>query len=189
MPRSGETPATPKAWPFEEAAKVAARLARSGRQAALFETGYGPSGLPHIGTFGEIARTSWVRHAFTELTGLPSRLISSRVVAVYCRVASSVRITPISRARVTQPAMSHFQRIATPRYWETSGMRSTSMAAMQPAAEAVGAGRHRDRQREKGHTGPHRAPAEDDLEVVGQHQEHAEGADDGDRGRQVGAGP
>jgi lysyl-tRNA synthetase class 1 len=68
--------ALPKAWPFEEAAKVAARLTRSGKDAALFETGYGPSGLPHIGTFGEVARTSWVRHAFTELTGMPSRLIA-----------------------------------------------------------------------------------------------------------------
>ena len=43
---------------------------------ALFETGYGPSGLPHIGTFGEVARTSWVRRAFTELTGLPSKLLA-----------------------------------------------------------------------------------------------------------------
>jgi lysyl-tRNA synthetase class 1 len=66
----------PKAWPFEEAAKVAARLGKSGKQSALFETGYGPSGLPHIGTFGEVARTSWVRHAFATLTGLPSRLIA-----------------------------------------------------------------------------------------------------------------
>jgi lysyl-tRNA synthetase class 1 len=66
----------PKAWPFEEASRLAARLAAAGRQHALFETGYGPSGLPHIGTFGEVARTSWVRHAFTTLTGLPSRLIA-----------------------------------------------------------------------------------------------------------------
>ncbi len=66
----------PKAWPFEEAAKVARRLAASGRQRALFETGYGPSGLPHIGTFGEVARTSWVRHAFTVMTGLPSKLLA-----------------------------------------------------------------------------------------------------------------
>jgi lysyl-tRNA synthetase class 1 len=66
----------PKAWPFEEAAKVAKRLAQLGKHAALFETGYGPSGLPHIGTFGEVARTTWVRQAFTELTGLPSRLIA-----------------------------------------------------------------------------------------------------------------
>jgi lysyl-tRNA synthetase class 1 len=71
-----EPPPLPKAWPFEEAKKVADRLAASGRGAALFETGYGPSGLPHIGTFGEVARTSWVRHAFTTLTGLPSRLLA-----------------------------------------------------------------------------------------------------------------
>ncbi len=66
----------PKAWPFEEAAKVAARLDASGKAEALFETGYGPSGLPHIGTFGEVARTTWVRRAFTELTGKPTRLIA-----------------------------------------------------------------------------------------------------------------
>ena len=65
-----------RAWPFEEARKVAARVAASGKGAALFETGYGPSGLPHIGTFGEVARTTWVRHAFARLTGLPSRLIA-----------------------------------------------------------------------------------------------------------------
>ena len=65
-----------KIWPFEEAAKVGRRLSVSGKDLALFETGYGPSGLPHIGTFGEVARTSWVRHAFTVLTGKPSRLIA-----------------------------------------------------------------------------------------------------------------
>ena len=73
--RYSET-ALPKVWPFEEAAKVARRLAASGKDLALFETGYGPSGLPHIGTFGEVARTSWVLHAFTVITGLPSRLIA-----------------------------------------------------------------------------------------------------------------
>ncbi len=56
------------AWPFEEARKLVARLARTGKQEILFETGYGPSGLPHLGTFGEVARTSMVRHAFTVLT-------------------------------------------------------------------------------------------------------------------------
>jgi lysyl-tRNA synthetase, class I len=69
-------PTLPKAWPFEEAAKVAARIGKSGKAHALFETGYGPSGLPHIGTFGEVARTSWVRKAFTELTGIPSKLLA-----------------------------------------------------------------------------------------------------------------
>ena len=65
-----------KAWPFEEAAKVAARLKASGKGVALFETGYGPSGLPHIGTFGEVARTTWVRRAFERLTGMPTKLIA-----------------------------------------------------------------------------------------------------------------
>ena len=66
----------PRAWPFEEAAKLAARITASGKGEALFETGYGPSGLPHIGTFGEVARTSWVRRAYTELTGRPARLLA-----------------------------------------------------------------------------------------------------------------
>jgi lysyl-tRNA synthetase class 1 len=68
--------AVPKAWPFEEAQKVVKRLATSGKKHALFETGYGPSGLPHIGTFGEVARTTWVRNAFTEMTGSPSKLLA-----------------------------------------------------------------------------------------------------------------
>ncbi len=74
-----ETPdyRTVKAWPFEEAAKIAARLAKAGKREALFETGYGPSGLPHIGTFGEVARTSWVRHAFQRLyPDIKTRLIA-----------------------------------------------------------------------------------------------------------------
>ncbi len=54
-----------KAWPFEEARKLLKRLeAKPGKTSVLFETGYGPSGLPHIGTFGEVARTAMVRHAF-----------------------------------------------------------------------------------------------------------------------------
>ncbi|MBY0332215.1 MAG: lysine--tRNA ligase [Acetobacteraceae bacterium] len=69
-----------RAWPFEEAAKVADRLAKSGKEEAqgdvLFETGYGPSGLPHIGTFGEVARTTWVRRAFERMTGRPTRLLA-----------------------------------------------------------------------------------------------------------------
>ena len=56
------------AWPFEEAKKLVARVAKSGATEVLFETGYGPSGLPHIGTFGEVARTTMVRHAFEVLT-------------------------------------------------------------------------------------------------------------------------
>ncbi|MGH6855639.1 MAG: lysine--tRNA ligase [Aestuariivirga sp.] len=64
-----------KAWPFEEARKLVERAKRSGKKQILFETGYGPSGLPHIGTFGEVARTSMVRHAFETLSDLPTKLL------------------------------------------------------------------------------------------------------------------
>jgi lysyl-tRNA synthetase class 1 len=66
-----------KAWPFEEARKILARIARRAAPPAdvLFETGYGPSGLPHIGTFGEVARTAMVRRAFETMSDIPTRLI------------------------------------------------------------------------------------------------------------------
>jgi lysyl-tRNA synthetase class 1 len=70
------------AWPFEEARKIVARLKRKPKESAenevIFETGYGPSGLPHIGTFGEVARTTMVRHAFRVLTDdkIKTRLIA-----------------------------------------------------------------------------------------------------------------
>src|ERR1700742_3701606 len=60
-----------KAWPFEEARRLIKRLEKvpeGATKTVLFETGYGPSGLPHIGTFGEVARTTMVRHAFETLT-------------------------------------------------------------------------------------------------------------------------
>ena len=55
-------------WPFEEARKIVTRLKKLPKDEVIFETGYGPSGLPHIGTFGEVARTTMVRHAFRVLT-------------------------------------------------------------------------------------------------------------------------
>ncbi|WP_395174429.1 lysine--tRNA ligase [Roseibium alexandrii] len=67
-----------KAWPFEEARKLVKRIEkRDPQKPVLFETGYGPSGLPHIGTFGEVARTTMVRTAFRLLTEdkIPTRLI------------------------------------------------------------------------------------------------------------------
>ncbi len=66
----------PKAWPFEEAQKLAGRANVLDKPAVLFQTGYGPSGLPHIGTFGEVARTGWVRRAFEALTGQRTRLLA-----------------------------------------------------------------------------------------------------------------
>ena len=67
-----------KAWVFAEARALMARLENQPNNAddvVVFETGYGPSGLPHIGTFGEVVRTSMVRHAFQLLAGCPTRLI------------------------------------------------------------------------------------------------------------------
>ena len=60
-----------KAWPFTEARALASRMEKLGgaKDEVLFETGYGPSGLPHIGTFGEVVRTTMVRQAYEVLTG------------------------------------------------------------------------------------------------------------------------
>ncbi len=78
-PEISAAAAESNAWPFEEARKIIARHSKSGfpQAGVLFETGYGPSGLPHIGTFGEVARTTMVRHAFRVLTEdkVPTRLL------------------------------------------------------------------------------------------------------------------
>ena len=68
---------TSKAWPFEEARKLVARYKGKTPEKGyvLFETGYGPSGLPHIGTFGEVARTTMIRRAFEAISDIPTRLI------------------------------------------------------------------------------------------------------------------
>lgn len=67
-----------KAWPFEEARKLLKRLNKNNieNKTIIFETGYGPSGLPHIGTFGEVARTTMVRKAFEQISDLPTKLIA-----------------------------------------------------------------------------------------------------------------
>ncbi len=68
-PELRDVAAQSKTWPFEEARKIIKRYEKTGYpESVLFETGYGPSGLPHIGTFGEVARTTMVRHAFHILT-------------------------------------------------------------------------------------------------------------------------
>lgn len=70
-------------WPFEEARSILEKLEREEATASkrkhdyvLLETGFGPSGLPHIGTFSEVARTNWVRHAFEHLSELPTKLFA-----------------------------------------------------------------------------------------------------------------
>jgi len=66
-----------KAWPFEEARKLLKRYEKAPPEKGyvLFETGYGPSGLPHIGTFGEVSRTTMIRRAFEVISDIPTRLI------------------------------------------------------------------------------------------------------------------
>src|SRR6201988_1294530 len=78
VPALRELAENSNAWPFEEARKIVERLKRRPKNEVIFETGYGPSGLPHIGTFGEVARTTMVRHAFRVLTDdkVKTRLIA-----------------------------------------------------------------------------------------------------------------
>ncbi|MBS1304037.1 lysine--tRNA ligase [Loktanella sp. SALINAS62] len=68
---------TSKAWPFEEARRVLKRYEKKDPEKGyvLFETGYGPSGLPHIGTFGEVGRTTMVRRAFEVISDIPTKLL------------------------------------------------------------------------------------------------------------------
>ena len=67
-----------KAWPYEEARKLLKRYEKAPPEKGhvLFQTGYGPSGLPHIGTWQEVARTTMVRRAFEEMSDIPTRLIT-----------------------------------------------------------------------------------------------------------------
>ena len=66
-----------KSWPFKEAERIIKAAGKVGPpETVLFETGFGPSGLPHIGTFAEVARTTWVRRAYEHLTGGKTRLIA-----------------------------------------------------------------------------------------------------------------
>ncbi len=78
MASESEFAQTSRAWPFQEARKLVERLPGGATEKGyvLFETGYGPSGLPHIGTFAEVVRTSMVRHAFETLSETPTRLIT-----------------------------------------------------------------------------------------------------------------
>lgn len=65
-----------RAWPFIEARKIIDRYKDKPPKKGyvLFETGYGPSGLPHIGTFGEVARTTMIMHALKTLSDIPTKL-------------------------------------------------------------------------------------------------------------------
>ena len=78
MSPDAEIALSSNSWAFVEAKKLVDRYAKAAPEKGyvLFETGYGPSGLPHIGTFGEVARTTMVRRAFEVLSDIPTRLIA-----------------------------------------------------------------------------------------------------------------
>ncbi|OYW46274.1 MAG: lysine--tRNA ligase [Novosphingobium sp. 12-63-9] len=100
-----------KAWPFEEARKIVKRFPGGKRDAAgellpvLFETGYGPSGLPHIGTFQEVLRTTFVRRAYETLTGgHPTRLVAfSDDMDGLRKVPDNVPNKPVLEANLGKP--------------------------------------------------------------------------------------
>ena len=98
-----------KAWPFDEARRLVARY-RSGppeKGHVLFETGYGPSGLPHIGTFGEVARTTMIRRAFELISDIPTRLICfSDDLDGMRKVPDNVPHTEILRGHLHKPLTS-----------------------------------------------------------------------------------
>ena len=79
-----------RAWPFQEAEQILKRRRAAADRTVVFQTGFGPSGLPHIGTFGEVARTTWVRHAYEHLTGGPTHLIA------FCDDMDGLRKVPLN---------------------------------------------------------------------------------------------
>ena len=66
-----------KEWPFVEAQRIIDHLSHTGKTSVVAETGYGPSGLPHIGTFGEVARTSFVLQALATM----APQVKSKIIA------------------------------------------------------------------------------------------------------------
>ncbi|MEM1380527.1 MAG: lysine--tRNA ligase [Pseudomonadota bacterium] len=90
-----------KSWPFQEAKSLKKRLEKMGKSSGLvtFETGYGPSGPPHIGTFGEVARTSMVRHAFEQLC--PD--YDTQIVCVSDDMDGMRKVPPVPNAEILEP--------------------------------------------------------------------------------------
>jgi lysyl-tRNA synthetase class 1 len=78
-----------KLWPVEEAERLLKNLPGD-YKTVVFETGFGPSGLPHIGTFGEVSRTTFVRQAFSRISALPTRLIA------FCDDMDGLRKVPLN---------------------------------------------------------------------------------------------
>ena len=131
-----------KAWPFEEARALLKRYEKKAPEKGyvLFETGYGPSGLPHIGTFGEVARTTMIRRAFEIISDIPTRLICfSDDVDGMRKVPENVPQQEMLRQHMQKPLTSvpdpygeyrEFRRTTTTRccggFWTRSGSSMSS---------------------------------------------------------------
>ena len=110
--------ASSKAWPVTEALRLLERVRRAPPRKGfvLFETGYGPSGLPHIGTFNEVLRTTFVRHAYEQLTGLPTRLIAfSDDMDGLRKVPDNVPNAEMLAEHLGKPLTSHPRPVRHPR--------------------------------------------------------------------------
>src|ERR671936_2729451 len=109
VPALREIAENSNAWPFQEARKIVARLKKQRKDEVRFETGYGPSGLPHIGTFGEVARTTMVRTAFRLLTEdqVPTRLICfSDDMDGFRKVPGNIPNQELMRKQLNKPLTS-----------------------------------------------------------------------------------
>ena len=64
-------------WPFQEARRIAQKINKKPKIGyVLFQSGYGASGLPHIGTFGEVSRTQMIMNVFNKISDIPTKLIT-----------------------------------------------------------------------------------------------------------------
>jgi lysyl-tRNA synthetase class 1 len=134
-----------KAWPFEEARALLKRV-ESGRPKdhVLFETGYGPSGLPHIGTFGEVLRTTMIRRAFEVISEMPTRLVvfsddldGMRKVPDNVPHAEMLRehlqrpLTSVPDPFGTHESFGHHNNAMLRRFLDTFGFEYEFMSAME----------------------------------------------------------
>ena len=135
-----------KAWPFEEARRVLKRYQKAPPEKGyvLFETGYGPSGLPHIGTFGEVARTTMVMRAFQEISDIPTKLVCfSDDLDGLRKVPSNVPNPELLEPHLQRPLTSvpdpfgeyesfgHYDNATLRRFLDTLGFESEFISAKQ----------------------------------------------------------
>ncbi len=129
-----------RAWPFEEARRLVRRYADvpPAKGHVLFETGYGPSGLPHIGTFGEVARTTMVRRAFETMSDIPTKLICfSDDMDGLRKVPGNVPMQEEMRADLNLPADPGARPLRHPRELRRAQQRAAAGRFSTPSASTT----------------------------------------------------